>query len=142
MIKLDRTGTAFLLMGLLYLFSSPRASATITVVSDWRLGESEPTAIPGAPAVTAQDYAGSQNLVFQGTAVYSSDVDFDAAAHVGSMLSVNFTNNAFATNSIVSTAYDNFGIEAWVKANSMNDAIICYNGNTATSGWGLAILSG
>ncbi len=141
MIHSKRLLAAFLLTATLYLFPS-RASATITVVSDWRLGESEPTAIAGTPAVTTIDYIGSRNLTFQGAATYSSDVGFPAALRVGSILSVNFTNNAYATNSIVSTAVDNFGIEGWVKPLSANDGVLFYNGNTATSGWGIMIRSG
>ena len=134
--------TASVLAALLYLFSCPRVDATITVINDWRLGESEAAAAPGVPAVTATDYAGLHHLTVQGAATYSSDVGFPAALRVGSMLSVNFTNSAYATNSIVSTVVDNFGIEGWVKPTSTNDAILFYNGNTATSGWGIIIGSG
>jgi alpha-tubulin suppressor-like RCC1 family protein len=118
------------------------ASATINVVSDWRLGEADSGGIAGAAAVTAADSVGLNNLSFHGTASYSSDVSFQAAAETGSSLSVNFANNAFATNTIVSSASDNFGIEAWVKPESSAGGVIVYNGNTATSGWGISIGSG
>lgn len=140
MIHLKHTRLAAVLT--LLLFISLRSPATITVVSDYRLGESEASATPGVAAVTSLDYVGSKTLTFHGTATYSGDVNFAAALRVGSLLSVNFTNGAYATNTIVSTAVDNFGIEAWVKPMSTNDATVFYNGRTDTSGWGVTIGSG
>src|SRR6185503_721786 len=109
MLHLKRALTRCVLSIILYLFICQRAAATITVLHDWRLGESDPDALAGAAALSTQDYIGSNQLVFHGNSTYSSDVAFSAAARSGSMLSARFTNNAFASNSIVSTLNNNFG---------------------------------
>src|ERR1700749_3940594 len=114
MIHSKRVASALALMAIVLSFT-PRANATITVIGDWRLGESDPCAAPGLAATNPMDLTGLRNLMFQGVANYSSDVSFPADAHTGSYRSINFTNNACATNTIISTATDNFGIEAWVK---------------------------
>ena len=133
-------GNACVLIAIFSLLCCLHAQATITVLHDWRLGESDPANAADA-ALTTQDYIGGTPLVFQGNSSYSSDVGFAAAARVGSLLSANFTNNAFATNSIISTLTNNFGMEAWVKPQSSADAFILYNGKTSSSGWGFTIAS-
>jgi sugar lactone lactonase YvrE len=118
----------------------PRASAAITVVSYWRLGESDPGASAGTVATNTIDSVALHNLKVRGPAFYSSDVGVTALAHVGSSQSVSFGSGAFASNSIVSSATDNFGIEAWVKPASVNAGqVIAYNGATDTSGWGIMV---
>jgi len=83
---------------------------------------------------------GAHHLKITGPAYYSNDVAVAARAHVSSSLSLNFANSAFASNSIVSTATDNFGIEAWVKPAAVSAGqVIAYNGATDTSGWGLIV---
>src|SRR5215813_13919490 len=124
----------------LNLSFAPRASAAITVVSYWHMGESDPGAGDGIAATSTIDFVGLHILNFRGPAFYSSDVTIPALAHVGSSRSVNFTSGAFASNSIVSTATDNFGIEAWVKPAAVSAGqVIAYNGATDTSGWGLIV---
>lgn len=119
--------------------------ATVNVVSYWRLGESDPTAAPGATATNTIDSAGYTTLQFRGNARYASDVAATAASHAGSSVSINFTNGAYATNRIVSTATDNFGIECWVKPTTSGvGEVIAYNGSTGglpSGGWGLIIAS-
>jgi hypothetical protein len=78
--------------------------AAINVVSYWRLGESDPGATAGATATNTTASVGGTNLKFQGNASYANDVAATAATRPGSLLSVNFTNSAYATNAIVSTA--------------------------------------
>src|SRR5438045_1468071 len=80
--------------------------AAINVVSYWRLGESDPGAAAGATAANTTDSVGATNLKFQGNAHYANDVAATAANRIGSLWSVNFTNSAYATNAIVSTAQD------------------------------------
>jgi sugar lactone lactonase YvrE len=117
-----------------------RASAAITVVSYWHMGESDLGAGDGIVPTNTIDSVASHNLKFRGPAFYSSDVGIAALAHVGSSRSVNFTSGAFASNTIVSTATDNFGIEAWVKPASVTAGqVIAYNGATDTSGWGIIV---
>jgi streptogramin lyase len=118
----------------------PPASAAITVVSYWHMGESDPGVGDGIAATSTVDFVGLHILNFKGPAFYSSDVAIPALAHVGSSRSVSFGSGAFASNSIVSTATDNFGIEAWVKpAAVIAGQVIAYNGATDTSGWGLIV---
>ena len=133
----------WLFLLLLFAFSGASSHAAVTVLNYWRLGENDPGAAAGATATNTTDSAGSVNLQFQGNASYASDVASAAANHTGSSLSVNFTNAAYATNAIVSTATDNFGIECWVKPTALGGGqIIAYNGVTGgggSGGWGLII---
>src|SRR5258705_5219857 len=82
-------------------FQTIPSHAAITVVSYWRLGESDPGSAVGGTATNATDSAGAKNLTFQGNAHYANDVSLAAASHTGSSLSINFTNRAPATHSIV-----------------------------------------
>jgi hypothetical protein len=130
-----------MLIALTWALSVPTARATITVVSWWRLGENDSGAIAGGAASTATDSAGSNNLTYSNNAFYSSDVATSAQIHVGSIRSVNFSGvGGYATGGLVSTALDNFGIEAWVKpASATNNFTIAYDGVTSNNGWGLCI---
>jgi DNA-binding beta-propeller fold protein YncE len=143
-VVVDRMLSPLFMAGLvlvLNLVFAPGASGAITVVSYWRIGEFDPGASPGVAATGPTDTAiGAHNLKAVGQAYYSNNVAVAALAHVSSSLSLNFASGAFASNSIVSTATDNFGIEAWVKPTSVNAGqVIAYNGSTATSGWGIMV---
>ena len=109
----------------------------------WRMGESDPGAANGVTAVTAIDSMGLQNLTFAGHARYTSDVGLAASGNTDSSLSVNFSAaGAHARGSVVSSAQDSFGVEAWVKpASSVDGQILVYNGDTASNGWGIMINS-
>lgn len=51
-----------------------------------------------------------------------------------------FTGTQFArTGAVVSTAVDNFTVEAWVRWDGGGDRTIFYNGNPSTSGYGLIV---
>ncbi len=146
MLPLGYFRVVLALVVLVYLVPLISVHATITVVSDWRMGESgrmgesDPGVISGEPATFLVDATGWRNLNVQGPASYQSDVGVEALAHTASFLCVDFTGSSFASNSIVSTAVDNFGIEAWVNPTEVtSDQIIAYNGDTATSGWGIMI---
>ncbi|HEV2454382.1 MAG TPA: FG-GAP-like repeat-containing protein [Verrucomicrobiae bacterium] len=136
-------------MALVFIFvllifgGAVRVHATVTVVDYWRLGENDPGAVAGAVATNTTDSVGSKPLAIQGNARYANDVP---AGNPGSLLSINFTNSAYATNSIISTAVNNFGIECWVKPTAMGGSgqVIAYNGATGgagSGGWGLIISS-
>jgi hypothetical protein len=107
----------------------------------WRMGEKDPGAAAGLAVTSTTDSAGSNNLTVSGQASYSADFSTTAHAHVGSTLSVNFSGfGGYATGNFVSTAQDNFGVEAWVKPGLVtSNQTIVYNGDTSTSGWGLRI---
>ncbi len=135
--------TALILVAVLISFPCLRADATITVIDEWRMGESDATAVPGGAATTSLDCIGTNNLQFHGATIYSSDVGNRTFSRLASTLCVNFTNNAYAIRSnVVSTLTDNFGIEAWVEPIASTDGLIAYNGRTDTTGWGLGIGSG
>lgn len=125
-----------------FFLGSHLARATVTPVGYWRMGESDAGAANGVTATNVADLAGAHPLKFQGAAAYSADVSPSATYSTGSSLSVNFTSSAYATNTVVSTAVDNFGIECWVKPTASGATqVIAYNGNTGTSGWGLIVSS-
>ncbi len=112
--------------------------ATINVVSYWRMGELDTNAVPGTTAVTAVDSIGTNNLTYTGSAIYKANAVIPPNS--GSTISVDFSNAAYALGPIVATNIDNFGIEAWVKPDSVGSlSIMLYNGNTATSGWGIYV---
>jgi sugar lactone lactonase YvrE len=125
------------------VLSTVPARATITVLDAWQIGEGDPGAAASGAATNLVDHVGTFNLKTAGAAVYSSDVATAAAAHAGSLLSVNFTNSTYASSGLLTTVADNFGVELWVKptATAGNDCIL-YNGNSGGSGWGLFIING
>ena|SRR5690349_4930599 len=137
-VFVDRILSPLSLVGLvlaLNLVFAAVASGAVTEVSYWRIGEFDPGASPGTLAINAADASGTHNLKVTGPAFFSRDVALAAHGHAGSSLSLNFTSGAFASNSIVSTATDNFGIEGWVKPAAVSAGqVIAYNGSTATSG--------
>jgi streptogramin lyase len=122
------------------LFQTVPLHAAITVLGYWRMGESDASVTAGIAATNTIDSVGFNNLKINGQAFYSNDVAIAALVHTASSRSINFAGSAFASNSIVTAATDNFGIEAWVKPNSVSAGqIIAYSGSTATGGWGIMI---
>jgi hypothetical protein len=110
--------------------------AVVTTISHYRLGENDPGAVSGAtgadPTVPA---AGGPNLSRFGTPVYSNVTPLATSA-----LSMVFNGtNARYEGGVTSALTDNFGMEAWVRSDGsvLANATLAYNGNTATSGWGL-----
>src|SRR5262249_4626842 len=86
------------------------------------------------------DLTGHRNLTSFGSPVYTSDVSTGAAAGIGSSLAVLFGGTGqYFSNNLVSGATDNFGIEAWVKPNTVSSTLnlIAYNGNSTSNGWGI-----
>jgi Concanavalin A-like lectin/glucanases superfamily len=114
------------------------ASAAVTTVATYKLGESDPGALVGAAAANPTlPSVGAVNLPRLGAPVYSTASSIPTRP---SPLSVAFngTSDGFRVGSVLSTVTDNFGIEAWVRPTSnVGNATIAYNGNTSTSGWGV-----
>ena len=115
------------------------AQAAVTNVAWYRLGENDPGAGSGVMATNTADLLGLNPLKPIGSPRYTNAVSPSAADGLGSSLAVHFsgTNQCF-TNAIVSTATDNFGVEAWVNPDiaAPNNRVIAFNGNSVANGWG------
>ncbi len=119
------------------------ARAAVTVLDYYRMGEGDPSAQPGLAASTASDSAGPNPLPLSGSPIYSSDVASNAASQVSSRLSLDFGPGAYGTNALISTLTDDFGFEAWIKPTTVSGShVLVYNGNTASSGWGIRVFNG
>ncbi len=118
------------------------AEAAVTNVAWYRLGENDPGAASGA-AVTSPttDLVVGKHLPQFGNPRYTNAVSTLASNRVGSSLAVQFngTSQWLLTNALVSSAVNNFGIEAWVKPANVGPGgrAIAFNGNTGANGWGL-----
>jgi hypothetical protein len=115
------------------------AHATVTNVAWYRLGENDPGAASGQVVkTTTTDFVGANDLRRFGSAHYTNDVSRDAE-QIGSSLAVLFNGAQFYSNAVVTTARNNFGIEAWVRTLTTADGtyLIAHNGNAAANGWGL-----
>ena len=128
------TSTGALAILAAFTFTIP-VRAVVTTVAQYRLGENDPGAASGSvgtdPTVAA---AGAPNLNRFGSPVYS-----DVTPLTSSTLSMVFngTDQRYA-GGIASTLTDNYGMEAWVRSGTgTGNAVVAYNGNTATSGFGL-----
>lgn len=110
------------------------AFAQLTPVAFYHLGESDPGAVPGGPgADPTLDSAGAFDLPKVNLPTYA------LAPSPISSLAMEFAGaDGYRNAAIVSTATDNFGLEAWAyTTTTAGNAVIAYNGNTGTAGWGL-----
>jgi hypothetical protein len=116
------------------------------LVARYRMGEDDPGARDGVPGnATTQAWGRegrwggkSPDLKRKGAPTISTD----AAAAIGSMLSVRFQaadgGDLYFLDDALTTVTDNFAIEAWVKPTQTERVCqIVYNGNPSTSGFGL-----
>ncbi|MEO5692759.1 MAG: LamG domain-containing protein [Usitatibacter sp.] len=114
--------------------ASCSAFAQLSPVATYHLGESDPGAAPGASgAALTADSSGAADLARIGIPTYST---FGSPA---SAIGMTFAGaEGYRNVAVVTSATDNFGMEAWVYATSAaGNAVIAYNGNTGTSGFGL-----
>lgn len=125
------------------------ASAAVTPIAYYRLGEADPGASAGTLGQDpTMDSAGAFHLARNGTPTYSSNVSSTAAANVGSTLSMDFDgsapdNDRYNFGTALPTPATNWGIEAFVQTDSPDSvAVIAYNGNSANSGMGLYVYQG
>jgi len=113
--------------------------AAVTNVAWYRLGENDPGAASGVTATNTVNLLGFNPLKPVGSPRYTNAVLPSVANGLGSSLAVHFsgTNQCF-TNAVVSTATDNFGLEAWVNPDvaAPNNRVIAFNGNSVLNGWG------
>jgi hypothetical protein len=119
------------------LLVSSTAHGAVTTVASYRLGDADPGAMAGAvgndPTLPS---VGSVSLDRNGAPTYSAQT----APLVSSGLSMRFNAGPDRySGALISTATDNFGVEAWVKSDGSTElnATLVYNGSTGTSGWGL-----
>lgn len=111
------------------------AHAAVTNVVWYRLGENDPGAASGQVVnTTTIDFVGGKDLRRFGSPRYTNAVLSAAEDQVGSSLAVLFNGvNQFYSNAVVTTARNNFGIEAWVDPTTAPGTyIIAFNGS-----WGL-----
>ena len=118
------------------------AQGAVTTAAQYRLGENDPGAAAGMPgAVQTQSNGVGAPLNRTGAPVYSSQTH----PGISSTLAMDFdgVTAEYGIAAPISAATDNFGIEAWVRADTATgNAVVAYNGNTGTSGWGLFRLAG
>src|SRR5437899_12808290 len=90
------------------------ARATMTNIAWYRLGENDPGAASGQVVnSTTKDFIGTNDLKRFGSPTYTNSVSADAAK-LGSTLAVRFDGaSQFYSNAVVTSARNNFGIEAW-----------------------------
>jgi hypothetical protein len=116
---------------------SGNAAAVVTTIATYKLGEADAGAVSGAVAANpTTPTVGASALARLGSPTYST---LPAPASRPSPLSIAFNGSSDGfRGSVLSTAIDNFGIEAWVRPTSNSgNAVIAYNGNTSAAGWGL-----
>jgi len=115
-----------------------QAEAAITVVAHYALGEADSGAVAGAVATSGTTPSvGATTLPVIGTPRYSTA---GAPLTRPSRLSVLFngSTDGFRAPAVLSTATDNFGVEAWVRASSTaGNSQVVYNGNSSSFGWGI-----
>jgi hypothetical protein len=127
----------FLIGSLLTLTAASHAA--ITVVGNFRLGETDPGAVAGSPAgVTTDNAAGLPDLALLGVApVYTS-----ATGVSGSSLAMDFNGGGYVSAPLITTN-NNWGVEAWVRGDSGSAiSAIVYNGNSANAGMGIYQFNG
>jgi hypothetical protein len=110
--------------------------AAVTTVAYYKLGEADPGAVVGATAANATlPSTGAVNLARIGSPVYSAQTVVRPSPIA---VAFNGTTDGFRVAAPLSAVTDNFGIEAWVRPNSVaGNSVIAYNGNTSTSGGGI-----
>src|SRR6266852_4819761 len=140
---LSLRAAAVLALAFTLLALATSSLAAVTNVAWYRLGEKDPGAASGQIVSSASvDLVAGHNLKRFGGPRYTNNVSPAAASQLGSSLAVLFNGvNQFYSNTVVSTARNNFGIEAWVHpdAAGAGSYLIAHNGNSAANGWGLSV---
>lgn len=109
------------------------------VLGHFRLGEEDAGAVSGAPGnATTVNHAGNPNSARTGSPTYT--VATVNQARGGTTLAMDFAGTAgqYYSQPALASSQNNWFVEAWVNADSANgNAVIAYNGNTSTRGFGL-----
>jgi hypothetical protein len=132
----------FLLKASLAMVLAPIAAhATIIYSAYYQLGESDPGAAPGNPgdAQTIDSSGNGLNLTKHNNSSSSSAQYSNNVPPFGSSLAMSFSGTGDYDGNVVTSAVNNFGIEAWVLFPSVptGNVAIAYDGTTGSSGFGL-----
>lgn len=124
------------------LFSST-IQAAVTTLAWYRLGEADVGAQSGQPVNSpTQESNGSNPLLPFNGPHYMTNVASTAMFAVDSSVEVNFDGfSQFLSNAVVSTAIDNFGLEAWVRPGLVGPGIgyiLCNGDPNFGSAWSIA----
>ena len=116
--------------------------ATITVVDYWRMGENDPGAASGNSCTNTLDVVSGRTLTNTPVAgvypVYTNNVSSQAAAAIGSRLSLALSGGRHGAAAVIPSLTNNFGIELWVyPMDTAGGKVVAYNGDTGASGWGI-----
>ncbi|WP_166654369.1 choice-of-anchor D domain-containing protein [Tahibacter aquaticus] len=113
------------------------AVAAVTPIDYYRMGETE-NAAPGTASATP-DSVGGKTMTLVGSPLYTADTASTAISATGSTRSLWFFAGTSGSASLLTTATDNVGLEAWVKPSSMPAGSHClvYNGSSGANGFGL-----
>lgn len=118
--------------------------AQITPLAWYRMGEDDAFAQAGYVLSNTKDRVSGRAMALPGGPMLTPDVGDSASLKVGSNLSLQFFGPGnYGKAEVLGIGQDNnFGLEAWVKPQSVNtDQYIVYNGYVINSGWGLLIRS-
>lgn len=113
------------------------ASAVVTPLGYYKLGENDPGATPGQPgqALSLSSGGGPPVQSFLST-TYSGDVGTSL-----STISMNLAGGYYQFAAPLTSAVNNFGIEGWFKASATTgNRVLAYNGDTGDSGFGLFLV--
>jgi hypothetical protein len=120
----------------LMLTATVTARATITLQDTFHLGDLDIGATNGASTETSDDGITFQAMTMVGSPTYVTDVPPDYPFIT--TYAMDFSDNAYGYEEVVTNATDNFGVSAWVKPRDLNDTeCIAFNGDVDNNGWGL-----
>jgi alpha-tubulin suppressor-like RCC1 family protein len=133
-------GVRWLICGLIWCLAVTEMRGAVTTRNYYRMGENDAGSHVGVMN-TAQDAVGGKHLNNSGGPFYDSGVSAEAAARVGSTVAMRNFTGTYLTGVTLTNLTDNFGLEAWVKPAVLSgNQCIAYNGNTASSGWGIFLV--
>lgn len=111
------------------------ASAEITVLREYLMGDADPAMVADAVVVTSKDSAGGADLVATGAPLYYRSIErprFGQHGQPQTGVGVEFDGVSSLTATGMPELVDNFGVEAWFLSNG--GALIIKNG-TSVGGW-------
>lgn len=118
------------------------ASAAVTVLNYYRLGDADPGAVSGSVANSlTTDSVGSSNLTRSGSPTYSSSLPASSVGGTSNILAISFSGastDAYSFATRLTDTQNNFGLEVFVNSSTVSgNANLVYNGKPGSSGFGL-----